>query len=265
MKKFMIALAATTALTVAAPAAAQYGRGNADLGVERLRTELQIGIQSGEISRSEAIPLREQLRQLNQLERRYALDGINGRERADIQRRINHLRQGIRMASRDGRGRYDRNDDRYDRDDDRYDRAEIDPRYDRNRDGWDDRDGNRDGRWDVDSRNDGNRDGWDDRDRDRDGRWDDEDERYEDERFDDRDQIRNDDGRGLIGQAIDSLTGRGGLRVGQQVSANLGAVPYAYRGQFRDGNGSYYRTDGRQIYQIDARNHVIVRIFEMNR
>ena len=260
MRKFMIALAATTAITAAAPAAAQNYGGNVQLRVDQLRTELQAGVQSGEISRSEAMPLREQLRLLSQLERRYAVNGINGRERADLQRRINQLRQEIRVAGHDGRGRYDRNDDRYDRDDDRYERAQVDPRYDRDRDGWDDRDGNRDGRWDVESRNDGNRDGWDDRDRDRDGRWDDEDERYEDERYNDRN-----DNRGLIGQAIDSLTGRGGLRVGQQASANLGVLPYAYRSQFRDGNGSYFRTDGRQIYQIDARNHVIVRIFEMNR
>ena len=258
MKKFMIALAATTAFTAAAPAAAQNYGGNVQLRVDQLRTELQAGVQSGEISRSEAMPLREQLRQLSQLERRYAVNGINGRERADLQRRINQLRQEIRMAGRDGRGRYDRNDDRYDRDDDRYERAEVDSRYDRDRDGWDDRDGNRDGRWDVDSRNDGNRDGWDDRDRDRDGRWDDEDDRYDD-------RAVTGDNRGLIGQLLDRVTGNGSLQVGQRVTADLGPVPSAYRSQFRDGNGAYFRSDGRQIYQIDARTQTVVRVYSMNR
>jgi hypothetical protein len=272
MKKFIIALAATTALSVAAPAVAQnyggqnyggqnYGQqnyggqnngGNLQLRIDQLRMELQAGVQSGDISRPEAMRLRQQLRELSLLERQYAVNGISGRERAELQHRINTLRQGIRMASRDSNRRYDRDDDRYDRDDNRYGRA-GDSRYDRNRDGWDDRDG----RYDVDSRYDANRDRYDDRDRNRDGRWDD--DRY------DRGDVRTDRDRGIFGQMIDSVTGRGGLRVGQQASGNLQALPYAYRSQFRDGNGVYYRTDGRQIYQIDARNHVIARIFTMNR
>lgn len=267
MKKIMIALAATTALTVAMPAAAQNAGANIQLRVNQLQTQLQMGVRNGDISRSEAMPLREQLRQLSRLERQYRVDGISGRERADLQHRINSLRQGIRMAARTGNDRYARGDDRYDRDDDRYDRNDgrydrddTDGRYDRNNDGWDDRDGNRDGRWDVDSRNDGNRDGWDDRDTDRNGRWDDnEGDRY------DRDEVADTGGRGVLGQLIDSVTGGGGLRVGQRASANLGAVPYEYRNQYRDGNGAYYRSDGRQIYQIDARTHVVARVFAMNR
>lgn len=255
MNRIMIILAATTALTVSVPAAAQYrGGANVQLRVDQLRTELQAGVRSGDISRSEAVPLREQLRQLAQLERRYGVNGLSGRERADLQHRINSLRQSIRFATRNNDRRYDR-DDRFDRDS-RYDRDErgVDRRDDRD-DDWDDRDG----RWDVDSRNDGNRDGWDDRDHDRDGRWDDDDDRY------DRDEVSGNGNRGLIGQVIDSVTGGGGLQVGQRVSANLGPVPYEYRGQFRDGNGAYYRSDGRRIYQIDARTHVVARVFAMNR
>ena len=264
MNKIMIILAATTALTVSMPAAAQYrGGANVQLRVDQLRTELQHGVRSGDISRSEAAPLREQLYHLAQLERRYSANGISGRERADLQHRINALRQGIRFAARDRDNRFDGDDDRYDRDDrygrdDDRDERNVDSRYDRNNDGWDDRDGDRNGRWDVDSRNDDNRDGWDDRDHDRDGRWDDDDDRY------DR-NVSGNGNRGLIGQIIDSVTGGGGLRVGQRASANLGPVPYEYRGQFRDGNGAYYRSDGRQIYQIDARTHVVARVFAMNR
>ena len=251
MNKIIIALAATTAFAGGAPAAAQYGAGNSQIRSDQLQLQLQAGVRSGAISRAEAMPLRDQLTQLTRLERLYARDGINGRERADLQHRINTLRQGIRMAERSGDGRYGRDDDRYDRDD-RYSRGD-DSSYDRNNDGWDDRDGNRDGRWDVEARNDSNRDGWDDRDRDRDGRWDN-DEGYE--------QASD---RGVVGQILDRVTGNGGLRVGQRASADLGAVPYAYRTQYRDGAGSYYRSDGRQIYQVDARTQMVVRVYAMNR
>jgi hypothetical protein len=265
-KIIFIALAATSAIAAAAPASAQsggyggYGNSNSNIEVraDQLQVRLQAGIRSGAITRAEAVPLREQLRQLTRLETLYARDGISGRERADLQQRINSLRQGIRMAERGADGRYGRDDDRYDRDDrddrdDRYGRGDVDSRYDRNNDGWDDRDGNRDGRWDVDSRYDSNRDGYDDRDYNRDGRWDN-DEGYQ----------QTNEG-GIVGQILDRVTGNGGLRVGQRASADLGGVPYAYRTQYRDGNGVYYRSDGRQIYQIDARTQTVVRIYAMNR
>lgn len=262
MKKIIIALAATSALTIAMPAAAQNAGGNLQLRVGQLQTQLQAGVQSGAISRAEAMPLRDQLRQLTRLERQYARGGISGRERADLQHRINSLRQGIRTAERtrdrdDRYGGNDRGNDRWDgRDDDRDGRREAGSRYDNDRDGWDDRDRNRDGRWDVDGRYDSNRDGWDDRDANRDGRWDDD----QDGR---RDQADN--GGGLLGQIIGSVTGGGGLRVGQRASAGLYGVPDQYRDRYRDGNGAYYRSDGRQIYQIDARTHLVARVFPMSR
>ncbi len=259
MKKILIALAATTAFAGAAPVAAQYGGGNMQIRSGQLQVQLQEGVRSGAITRAEAMPLRQQLRQLTRLETLYARDGISGRERADLQHRINSLRQGIRMAARTGDARYDRDDDRYDRDDDRYGRGDNgygrDGGYDRNNDGWDDRDGNRDGRWDVDARNDSNRDGWDDRDYNRDGRWD-------NGQADGREPVAD---RGLVGQILDRVTGTGGLRVGQRASADLSAVPYAYRNDYRDGTDAYYRSDGRQIYQIDPRTQTVVRIYAMTR
>jgi hypothetical protein len=51
----------------------------------------------------------------------------------------------------------------------------------------------------------------------------------------------------------------GGLQVGQRVPYNLYGIP----SQYRDGNGVYYRSDGRRIYQIDARNDTVIRIFAM--
>jgi hypothetical protein len=55
----------------------------------------------------------------------------------------------------------------------------------------------------------------------------------------------------------------GGLQVGQRVPYNLYGIPSQYQGQYRDGNGAYYRSDGRRIYQIDARNDTVIRIFAM--
>lgn len=273
MKKILLSMAALSTLAIAAPAVAQtsnsgyqnrsdnyqnrndnyqnrsngyrnqdhgYTNGNISARIDRLQARIQAGVQTGAISRPQAVRLREQLRQLTRLERQYSVNGLTGRERSVLQQRLNGLRQQIRLADRGGNGRWDA-DDRY---------GDF---YDRNNDGWDDRDANRDGRWDADSRYDNDRDGWDDRDSNRDGRW----------------QDNVNDGRqnngGLIGQVIDSITGGGALRVGQRAPDNLYGVPTEYRGQYRDGNGVYYRSDNRAIYQIETRNRTVVRVYPLNR
>lgn len=71
---------------------------------------------------------------------------------------------------------------------------------------------------------------------------------------------------GLIGSIFGGSTGNTdcvGLRVGQRVSGDLGAVPYQYRNRYRDTGNFYYRSDGRQIYQIDARTNTVLRIYGM--
>ena len=337
MKKIIIALAATTALAAAMPASAQTGGGNLDIRIGELQTQLQAGVQGGAITRAEAMPLREQLRQLEALERQYRIGGFTLQERNALQSRIASLRQSIRIASTNG-------DDRTDRDDRWSDGRDCPPglerknngclppgqvgrdgrdgrwgddggrgdMIDRNRDGYDDRDLNRDrridanewritrendlrdyeGRWGDDDRSrqriDRNRDGYDDRDLNRDGRIDanewrmardgrdyDRDDRYDDrdddrdDRYDDRDDRYDDrdDRRGGVGGVVDGLLGRNMLRVGQRVTADarLGSVPYEHRSQYRDGNGVYYRSDGRAIYQIDARTDTVLRIHALNR
>lgn len=253
MRKFLMTMAAVSALSVGVPAAAQNAGVNVRARIQQLETRLDAGIRSRAITRREAMPLRSQLLQLTQLERQYAVGGFNGRETADLQQRIQGLRRDLGVAEGDVANRYDRNrdgnDDRYDRngdgDDDRYDRNNDgnDDRYDRNGD-------NRDDRYDT------NRDGYDDRDRNCDGRWDDDlGSRYEYEG----------NRGGVLGQVINSLTGGGTLQVGQRASADLGALPYAYRDRYRDGNGAYYRTDGRAIYQIDLRTNAVVRVYPMDR
>jgi hypothetical protein len=78
-----------------------------------------------------------------------------------------------------------------------------------------------------------------------------------------------DNNRGVIGGVIDSVLGRdnncGTLRVGSRAMGNLYAVPSQYRYQFRDGNGVYYRSDGRAIYRIDARTGTVLRVYGMDR
>ena len=269
MSKTLLTMAAVGALAVAAPAAAQTAHANVGMGIShqitQLESRIQAGIQAGVITRTEARALRTELRQLRRLETQYSYNGLTQAERRDLRERLRDLRQDVRIA--DG-GRFAR-DNRYgnwsDKDDVYADRV------DRNNDGWDDRDLDRDGRWDDDrdvyaSRIDRNNDGWDDRDTDRDGRWD--------------DNVYTGQGgpyeeaycepRSGIGGILSSVLGRGDdncttLRVGQRATGNLGAVPYELRYQYRDGNGVYYRSDGRAIYQIDARTHTVLRIYDMNR
>jgi hypothetical protein len=73
--------------------------------------------------------------------------------------------------------------------------------------------------------------------------------------------------RGGVGGLIDGVLGRNdncGLRVGGRATGNLSSVPSQYRYQYRDGNGVYYRSDGRSIYQIDARTNTVLRVYGMN-
>lgn len=65
---------------------------------------------------------------------------------------------------------------------------------------------------------------------------------------------------GILGGGSDTCAG-----VGQRAPGNLGAVPYELRGQFRDGNGIVYRTDGERVYQIDARTNTVLRVYSNNR
>lgn len=126
MKKILLAMAAVSALSLAAPSAAQYSGNhhsgtNIDARINELQARLQAGVQRGTITRQEAVTLREQLRQLRQLERQYSSDGLSRGERDQLLQRIQTLRQHIATAerNRDYRDRDDRWDDDDD-DDDRY-------------------------------------------------------------------------------------------------------------------------------------------------
>jgi hypothetical protein len=274
MKKILFGMAAVSALAIGAPAAAQYNNGNyqtqggyyqnqnqgygagaaLEMRVDQLQARLQAGVQRGTISRQEAVQLRAQLRQLSDIERQYSRNGFTVAERQDLQLRIRNFREQLRYAEGRGNGRFN-NQGRYG-----------------NQGGYGDQGayGQYDDRYGQQGRIDRDRDGYDDRDYDRDGRWDDDvqggyqgqggyDQRYEQRGYEQP-------SRGGIGGILGSiLGGNAGLRVGQRASGNLYGLPYEYQGQFRDGNGAYYRTDGRNIYQIDARTQTVVRVYQMNR
>ena len=241
MKRLLLSLAISAA-AITGPAVAQApdnryqdrpgsyrdddgGRGNISSRIEQLRERIEEGVRSGAISRREALSLRSSLRSLTELERRYSRNGLTNGELQDLQLRLRSLRQEVRQADDGARGRYDDWDRQGGRDDDRYD----------------DRDGRRD-----DGR------GYD---RD-DSRYDDADNRY-----------REPEQRGGLGGVFDGVLGRNttSLQIGQRAPTDLYGVPYEYRDRYRDTDQSYFRSDGRQIYQIDARTRAVVRIHAMNR
>lgn len=233
MNKLLLSMAAVGAIAVAAPAASQnWSNPNAGGGmgisnqIAQLDARLQAGIRSGDIDRTEARNLRAQLRYLTRLEGQYSYNGLTQAERQDLRQRLHTVRQQIRIADN---GRYDR-DSRYSWDD----------RYD------DDAYSGRGGRYDNNNVYSG-----------RGGPYEQPYDTYCDTST-----------RGGIGGLIDGVLGRSndncGLRVGARASGNLYAVPSQYRYRYRDGNGVYYRSDGRNIYQIDARTQTVLRIYGMD-
>ena len=90
-----------------------------------------------------------------------------------------------------------------------------------------------------------------------------------------------DDGRGYYGRGGPEETTvvcerRGGLIerligdrdcfvVGDRVGFDLDPVPYQYRRTYRDRDGIYFRSDGRNIYEIDARTNTVLRVHRASR
>lgn len=116
MKKFLVSLAiASTALTAAAPAAAQWqGRDRYyqdDRGyrgqdvrpqLHRLSQQISRGVESGRLTNGEARRLRAEVQQLWRLASRFhATGGYNQREQFELQRRIGWVREQLRYERRD--------------------------------------------------------------------------------------------------------------------------------------------------------------------
>lgn len=113
MKILIAALAAVTTVTAfAAPAAAQpYGRhdqGRWEQGAynlnqrqAQLNSRIEIGVRRGDISRREAADLRNQSYEIARLEAHYRVNGLNPRERADLDRRFDRLEMRIVREAHD--------------------------------------------------------------------------------------------------------------------------------------------------------------------
>jgi hypothetical protein len=125
MKKFLIASAALAAAFgsfAAVPASADsyghdrgygydrgYDRGDHPNVSEReIARRIEIGVHTGQITPREAFRLRAELRNINRLEARYRYDGLNWRERADLDRRLDNLSRQVRYERHDGDRDYGR-------------------------------------------------------------------------------------------------------------------------------------------------------------
>jgi hypothetical protein len=226
MIKSLVSLAGLPLLALAAPASAQYYPGNQNqygnqsqygnqananltVRINQLQVRLQEGVQAGTITRGEATPIRQQIRDLTRLDRQYSANGYTGQERSALQQRIRQVRQQLRTADNGANGRYNQ---------------------------WDVEDG-----YSQSGQQQGYNQG------------------YQQPQEGYQQPVQQGGIAGVIGQ----LLGVGGLQVGQRVPNNLYGVPSQYQSQYRDGNGVYYRSDGRRIYQIDARNDTVIRVFAM--
>jgi hypothetical protein len=141
MSKFFIAAAvATTALTAAAPAAAQYypaqGYGYNNGGglvrsyivrADQLRQRIDRLDGRDRVSEREARQLRRAAADLQARTRDYARNGLNNRERYELDQRFAQLQQAMRYERRDGDNRRGWEGNGRDRDrDGRVDRYEDD-------------------------------------------------------------------------------------------------------------------------------------------
>ena len=114
MKKILLSIAAASAVVAVVPAVASaqaygptggYGRDyHQDVGndrVARLDQRIDVGIRSGGLNRNEAWRLKGDLRETARLESRYRRGGLNGWERADLDRRYDRISAQIRYERRD--------------------------------------------------------------------------------------------------------------------------------------------------------------------
>jgi hypothetical protein len=228
MRKLTMLLAGASGLLAAAPAIAQYEpQANFQARIGNLQSRIEAGVRSGAITGTEAAPLREQLRNLQRLERRYAAGGFTQLERTQLQPRIQSLRQQIATAERNDYARPRPRQDYAWGNDDR------DARYGDN--GLYEDDGYGDRRRDRDQYD---RDGYDDAGRD-------------DDRTYDRDYGREED--------------RYGARVGGRVPGHYGGVPYELRDDFPETMPYTYRFWDGRVFQVERRTGLIVRIYDADR
>ena len=103
MKRILLAAAAVASLTaIAAPASAQAWR-SINQRQAQLDHRIDRGVRTGVLTRGEAIRLRAEFRRILQLEGYYRRTGggLDGRERRDLDRRMDMLAAKIRYEKHD--------------------------------------------------------------------------------------------------------------------------------------------------------------------
>ncbi|MDB5692282.1 MAG: hypothetical protein JWO81_1345 [Alphaproteobacteria bacterium] len=115
MRKFLISatLLSAAAFSIATPAAAQYrdpGAGYGEFrggGIQRelaeIRQQIRLGFDRHMLSRGEAANLSRDADKIEQKLQRRAWDGLSFREREDLQRRVQQLRERLRFERFDNR------------------------------------------------------------------------------------------------------------------------------------------------------------------
>ena len=233
MKKLYLTLAASAAfLSVATPAAAQSWQMPNRSGA--LQMQLDDNVRSGAISRNEAMPLRDSLRELMTLETQFSRGGISGRENNILLQRSNALRQRIDVAARSG-GYESAGGSRATL------RADWESRYDRDhRAAWDARYA-----------------------RERAAEWD---GRFERKDADSNGRYERKDGTSAS-MAFDRPNRgdrfAGDVRVGQRPSDRMTPVPAEYRIQYADNDQVYYGYDRDRIYRVDRMSGVVLGMLDL--
>ena len=105
MKRFALALAATTALTLTAGAASAQGWLPIDARQAMLDERIDTGIRNGDLTRGEAIRLRSEFQAIASLEDRYRMNGLSYAERRDLDQRFDQLSARIRFERNDSQDR----------------------------------------------------------------------------------------------------------------------------------------------------------------
>ncbi len=111
MRKILISAMLLSAVSISAPAAAQfrgghgYGHGGANIERQLDQIEQQIDRLRDRraISNNEARRLMRQAEQIDRLHDRFARNGLTHYERRDLQNRIQNLRQRVQVERREGR------------------------------------------------------------------------------------------------------------------------------------------------------------------
>jgi hypothetical protein len=120
MRKILISAMLLSAVSISAPAAAQfrggqgYGQGaNIERQLDQIEQQIDRLRDRRAISNNEARQLMWQAEQIDRLHDRFARNGLTQYERRDLQNRIQNLRQRVQAERHEGRA--DRRDDRRDR------------------------------------------------------------------------------------------------------------------------------------------------------